>query len=337
MEPQHIIDALSHLGTAFQNQNDEALQHAIFKAQNENLWFTEASIHHALNQWGQELQPEKLNQWVASEGINTYSSPKTIGLVMAGNIPLVGLHDLLSVMITGNIALIKLSAQDKALMEFVVKTLISAEPQLQEHLLISERLNSCEAIIATGSNNTARYFEYYFKSKPSIIRKNRNSLAVLNGKESDEELHQLGHDIFSYYGLGCRNVTHLLLPNVESRVRFLDGIEQHKEVLNHNKYANNYTYHKALFLMNQQDHLDNNFLLMKEDESLYSPIGCLFYSYYNSASDIQDYIQSRDQELQVIVGDFNSPKTVSFGQSQQPGLTDYADMVNTVAFLHKLN
>lgn len=338
MNQQAIISALARLGKSFQDSTNPSLETAKRKASFENLWFDEKSINHAVEAWASVLSEEKLNNWLNEEQMDQLvPSPKVIGIVMAGNVPLVGMHDLLCVLISGNIAKIKLSNDDKALMTYVVEELQHYNDWFKEHILIADKMNGLDAIIATGSNNTSRYFEYYFKDIPGIIRKNRNSVAVLTGDESPEELFNIGHDVFMHYGLGCRNVTHLLIPQGDSPTRFYDHIADHYEVLNHNKYANNYTYHRALFLLNKQDHLDNNFLLLKEDESLYSPVGCLNYSYYSSEEELENWISSNKEQIQVIVSKGNfSFSSVAPGQAQSPGLNDYSDNVNTLKFCYSL-
>ncbi len=252
---------------------------------------------------------------------------------MAGNIPMVGFHDLLSVLCTGHNAMVKLSQNDEVLMKFVVAKLNEINPKLGERIHIAERIQKPDAVIATGSNNTARYFEYYFRDIPRIIRKNRTSIAVLSGKETDEQLGLLADDIFQYFGLGCRNVTKLLIPQEFDITRILDNLIKYQNLIDHNKYANNYTYHKAIFLMNLTEHLDTGYVLAKEDEKLHSPLGCIFYERYNTLDDVEHQLSELEEEIQVVVSDIDQLSAQPFGSTQATQLTDYADGVNTLNYL----
>lgn len=338
MNYTELCSSFARLGATFAEPDNGNLALAKRRASAENHWFDEKSVDHALASWHELLTEQNLQEWVKKEGLSEpFPEAKNIGIVMAGNIPLVGLHDLLCVLLSGHRAYIKLSSDDTALMSFVIQELSRYSPWLQERLVVVERLKEIDAIITTGSNNSSRYFDYYFRDIPHIIRKNKNSLAILTGTETEAELFEIGKDVFTYYGLGCRNITQLLLPEGTSPTHFYDAIADHFEVLNHNKYANNYTYHRALFLLNQQKHLDNNFLLLKEDSTLYSPVGCLNYSFYKNEKDLEKYVKDNAEQIQVIVskGRFSFP-TVLPGQAQKPALDDYADGVNTVEFCVKV-
>lgn len=338
MNYAQLSTAFARLGKSFVDPNNAKLALAKRKAAHENLWFDEKSINFALQSWHESLNEQQIKAWIKTEKLSApVDSPKKVGILMAGNIPLVGLHDLVCVLLSGHHAHIKLSSDDTALMTYVLEELTHYDPWLAERIHPVERLNGVEGLIATGSNNTSRYFEYYFREVPHIIRKNRNSIAILTGEETEAELFALGHDVFTYYGLGCRNVTQLLFPKHLSPSYFYDAIADHYEVLNHNKYANNYTYHRALFLLNQQEHLDNNFLLLKEDSKVYSPVGCLNYAYYESEEELNQHIAQNTEEIQTIVskGHFDFP-TTPIGHAQKPGLGDYADGVNTLAFCFSL-
>lgn len=334
MNHAQLCSSLARLGNAFMEADNGNLALAKRRASAENHWFDEKSVDFALSAWKELLTEQNLQEWVQKGGLSAFvPEPKNIGIVMAGNVPLVGLHDLLCVLLSGHRARIKLSSDDSALMTFVIQELSRYSPWLEERLILVERLTDIDAIIATGSNNTSRYFEYYFRNIPHLLRKNRNSLAILTGSETEEDLFEIGKDVFTYYGLGCRNITQLLLPEGSSPTPFYDAIADHFEVLNHNKYANNYTYHRALFLLNQQKHLDNNFLLLKEDPTLYSPVGCLNYSYYKDEKDLEAYVRDHEEHIQVIVSKGSySFHSVMPGQSQKPALDDYADGVNTLQF-----
>lgn len=328
-----IIIALEKLGKKLSSITEE--DYLIKKAHSENQWFTPNWQLFALNYWAGQLNQANLNHWVANYQFT--NNPKKVGLIMAGNIPLVGMHDLISILISGNIALVKSSSDDKTLTPWIIEQLILIDPRFKEKIIEVEKLNSCEALIATGSNNTARYFEYYFSKVPKIIRKNRNSIAVLSGNETDEELAGLADDIFSYFGLGCRNVSKLMVPENYDFQRFFEALEKYKESVNHNKYYNNYTYHKALFLMNIAPHFDNGFLILKEDEKIASPLGCIFYSVYKERNDILEFIDLNRENIQIVIGNPNFIKEcISFGQSQNPKIDNYADDMDTMKFLNQL-
>lgn len=328
-----IIIALEILGKKLSSITEE--DSLIKKAQIENQWFTPQWQLFAFNYWAGQLNQANLNHWVANYQFT--NNPKKVGLIMAGNIPLVGMHDLISILISGNIALVKSSSDDKTLTPWIIEQLILIDPRFKEKIIEVEKLNSCEAVIATGSNNTARYFEYYFSKVPKIIRKNRNSIAVLSGNETNEELGGLADDIFSYFGLGCRNVSKLMVPENYDFQRFFEALEKYKESVNHNKYYNNYTYHKALFLMNIAPHFDNDFLILKEDEKIASPLGCIFYSVYKERNDILEFIDLNRENIQIVIGNPNFIKEcISFGQSQNPKIDDYADDMDTMKFLNQL-
>jgi hypothetical protein len=327
------VAAFAYLGRAMANDNDINLQHAIRQAAFHNPWFTPENVSFALAQWHKTLTSQNIEAWFAAEGIEPAAKPQKVGIVMAGNVPLVGLHDLLCVLACGHKAVLKLSADDSVLMQFAIDVLKRFHPTLAESIDCVKRLHDIDAVIATGSNNTARYFEYYFGKYPHIIRKNRNSVAVLNGKETQTDLFNLGGDIFRYFGLGCRNVTHLYLPVGYELPMFYDGIADWYEVLNNSRYANNYTYHKAILLMNLHQHLDNNFLLLKEDDLIYSPVGMLHYSFYDGLHNLEETLTTQADAIQVAVGDLSSINTLPFGSTQMPKLTDYADQVNTITFL----
>ena len=253
---------------------------------------------------------------------------------MAGNIPLVGFHDFLSVLISGHKVLVKTSSNDQHLIKFLANYLISIEPELADRITFTDgKLENFDAVIATGSNNTARYFEYYFKNKPSIIRKNRNSIAILNGNESHEDLVNLGEDIFRYFGLGCRNVSKLFVPKGYSFDAFFRAIFEYQDVIHYEKYSNNYDYNKAVFLMSNFKLLDNGFLTLKEDSSYSSPISSIFYEYYDSLSDLKSRLKNDEDQIQCIVSNDLTENSIAFGQTQKPKLWDYADNVDTLEFL----
>ncbi|WP_294819259.1 acyl-CoA reductase [uncultured Flavobacterium sp.] len=301
-----------------------------------NGWYTEEQVYFAVNSWAEALTAGNLDKWLAQYSLDN-SGGKTVGLVLAGNIPLVGFHDFLSVLVTGHAARVKMSSNDQHLLPFLAKYLIAVEPKLKERIAFTEgRLENFDAVIATGSNNTARYFEYYFKDKPSIIRKNRNSVAVLTGRETREDLVGLGEDIFRYFGLGCRNVSKLFVPSGYDFKEFFEAIYEYRDVIFYEKYANNYDYNKAVFLMSNFRLLDNEFLTLKEDAGYSSPISSVFYEFYNNLEDVAQRLETESGQIQCIVGNGVVKNSIGFGQTQKPQLWDYADNVDTITFLSKI-
>ncbi len=297
-----------------------------------NGWFTRAQIVAAIKAWGILLSEENINKWIAQYDLKA-PEKRTIAIICAGNIPLVGFHDVLSVLISGHRALVKLSSSDNQLIPAILKILTKLEPAFEKQYEIApEKLVGYDAVIATGSNNSSRYFKYYFKHVPCIIRKSRTSVAVVTGNESDEELTALGNDVFDYFGLGCRSVSKLFLPENFQMDKFFNAIFHFSDVVNHNKYANNYDYNKAVWLLNQDDLLDNGFILLKQDERLASPTASLFYSYYKTEKDVEATINKHKDEIQCVVGTAHIP----FGMSQSPQLWDYADDVDTLQFISTL-
>lgn len=305
-------------------------------SQSHNGWFTPEQVYFAVESWAEALREDNLDKWLSAYDLSEVK-PKTVGLILAGNIPLVGFHDFLSVLITGHKVLVKASSNDQHLIAFLADYLISIEPKLSYYISFTDgKLENFDAIIATGSNNTARYFEFYFKDKLSIIRKNRNSVAVLNGNESHEDLVNLGEDIFRYFGLGCRNVSKLFVPKDYNFDAFFKAIYEYKDVIFYEKYSNNYDYNKAVFLMSNFKLLDNEFLTLKEDTSYASPISSVFYEYYEDIADLQKRFESESDQIQCVVSNNLIPNSISFGQTQQPKLWDYADNVDTLQFLISL-
>lgn len=301
-------------------------------AEVKNPWFTQDNIKKSLLAWSQQLQSEQLESWLGQypEG----GQKRTTAIIMAGNIPLVGFHDLISVIAAGDKALVKLSTADEVLMKLVIEALYELDPEYRQIIRIAEGpIKDFDQVIATGSDNTSRYFEHYFGKYPHIIRKNRTSVAVLSGNESEAELEALGRDIFTYFGMGCRNVSHLLVPEGYNFSTFFESMFAFNEVMNHNKYINNYEYHKAIFLLEQLPFLDNNFLMIREVPELFSPLSVINYSFYKSGDDITNYILDNSSKIQCVVGKGYQP----LGKAQEPELSDYADGVDTMKFLLGLN
>lgn len=317
-------------------QNDmffEDFKNLIQLSQSHNGWYTPENVYFSIQSWSTALTEENLNHWLSAYDFSSIK-PKNVGLILAGNIPLVGFHDFLSVLLSGHNVLIKTSSNDQFLLPFLAKYMISVEPRFTDRITFIEgKLENFDAVIATGSDNTARYFEYYFKNKPNIIRKNRNSVAVLNGKETKDQLVALGEDIFRYFGLGCRNVSKLFVPKGYSFNAFFEAIFKYQEIIHYEKYANNYDYNKAVFLMSNFKLLDNGFLTIKEDSSYSSPISSVFYEYYDSIEDLQNRLQEESEKIQCIVSNNLVANSIAFGLAQTPKLWDYADNVDTMSFL----
>ncbi|WP_445452033.1 acyl-CoA reductase [Flavobacterium sp. 25HG05S-40] len=329
-------EQVPHDGVLYNDLYFEKFKDLIALSQSHNGWFTPEQVYFAIQSWAEALQEENLDQWLSQYDFNKATS-KNVGLIMAGNIPLVGFHDFLSVLISGHKALVKLSSNDQHLIKFLADYLISVEPRLSEYLFfVDGKLDNFDAVIATGSNNTARYFEFYFKNKPSIIRKNRNSAAVLDGSETHEDLIGLGEDIFRYFGLGCRNVSKLFVPKGYNFDAFFKAMYEYKDVIFYEKYSNNYDYNKAVFLMSNFKLLDNEFLTLKEDASYASPISSVFYENYDSLADLQKRLENDAEQIQCIVSKNLIPNSIPFGKTQKPELWDYADNVDTLKFLATL-
>jgi hypothetical protein len=305
-------------------------------SQSHNNWFTPENVHFSISSWSDALTENNLNQWLSAYNF-IEKEPKNVGLILAGNIPLVGFHDFLSVLISGNNVLVKTSSKDDYLIKFLAKYLIALDNRFNEKITFVEgKLENYDAVIATGSNNTARYFEYYFKNKPSIIRKSRNSVAVLTGNETPEEMTLLSEDVFRYFGLGCRNVSKIFVPKNYNFDAFFNGMYAQKDVIYYEKYANNYDYNKAVFLMSNFQLLDNEFLTIKEDTSHASPISSVFYEYYEDVNEVKARIQQDAEMIQCVVSNGIIENSVYFGNTQKPNLWDYADNVDTLDFLNNL-
>ena len=337
------IDLLVELGEYLQGGIDDQGNEVLQKTYQQNQWFTKENTEHALKAIsGQFLSRERLEGWLkAYPGVGNSQESKTVGLIMAGNIPLVGFHDWLCVFVSGNRARIKLSDKDKFLLPWLVAKLGEWEKESFDQtyfLSEGEKLGDVDAVVATGSNNSARYFQEYFGKYPNIIRKNRNGIAILTGEETEEDRMALGRDIFSYFGLGCRNVSKLYVPEDYDFKPLLDSLHKYQDILHHNKYKNNYDYNFTLYLLNKMEHHTSGCLLMREDQDIPSRIACVHYSHYSNSDELTRDLQKRKDEIQVVVG--NKPvdglSSVGFGQSQSPGLGDYADGVDVMEFLLQL-
>lgn len=325
---------------AFNELFFDGFLHQIKIAQEKNAWFTKENLLFAIENWATALTTANLETWLAKEDIEKKLeniSPKKVAVIMAGNIPLVGFHDFLSVVISGHQILVKQSSNDKYLLPFMAKYLEYVAPSLKGSITFTEgKLTDFDAVIATGSNNTARYFDYYFGQKPNIIRKSRNSVAVLKGDETASDFKKLSDDIFSYFGLGCRSVSKLYVPKAYNFEAFFKGMYTKKDLIKNIKYINNYDYNKAVYLMSEFDLLENGFLMLKEDESYASPIATIFYEYYDNLIDLKIKLYEDREQIQCIVANNFLPEEISFGQTQHPKLWEYADGINTLEFLFKL-
>ncbi|MBO0935905.1 acyl-CoA reductase [Fibrella sp. HMF5335] len=323
-------------------------EEAAYRANSKNNWFTVPNCLLALDAIAsQMLAAEALTDWLAQYPAEP-ETPRKVGVVMAGNIPAVGFSDLLCVLISGHSIMAKLSSQDEMLMRYLIQQLITVEPAFADRIEIVDRLNAADAFIATGSDNTARYFEYYFAKKPHVIRKNRTSVGVLTGVEDDAQLERLGDDILTYYGLGCRNVSTLFVPDeLDGKpfdfVPLLRTLEPRmNQYLNLHKYQNNYDYNKSIYLVNRVEHLDNGFLMVTPTPdstpgNLVSPISVVYYQTYASLDHLRDLLAQHAEKIQVVVSAAGwYPGSIPFGTTQRPGLNDYADGVDTMAFLQQL-
>jgi hypothetical protein len=311
------------------HESDEYWREKKREAEIKNPWFTQKSITLSLNAWIVSLEKDT-DEWLRRYTLPSQFSSRTLGIIMAGNIPLVGLHDLLCGIICGYRVRIKTSSDDEVLMKFLIGSWVTANPELKDRIEFSDNFKGLDAAIATGSNNSGRYFEYYFRHIPHLLRGHRNSVAVISADATEEDMIALGDDIFTYFGLGCRNVTHLLLPEGFDMVRLFHAWEPFADLIHHHKYSNNYYYHRAVLLMNLDKHLDNGFVILKETKDVYAPVGMLGYHFYDSPTQVDAYLNDHSLEIQVIVGKETS---IGFGKAQNPKLWDYADHTDTVQWL----
>jgi hypothetical protein len=344
------IEAFAKLGEFFKqfstskmekNENAEfnpilfdAFKMQINRASEFNGWFTQENVLKAFESWSKALNTENLENWTSNYEIPENKAPKIIAIIMAGNIPLVGFHDFLTVLLTGNNALVKLSSNDKYFLPLIAKFLEYYHPYFKNKITFTEKkLADFDGVIATGSNNTKRYFEFYFGKHPSIIRSSKNSAAIITGKETKEELEALGDDIFQYFGLGCRSVSKIFVPENYNFDLLFNALFKFNDIINVKKYENNYDYNKAIYLMSLFNIKDNGFVMLKEDPSYASPIATVFYEFYDSYTNLLAKLEAEKEAIQCIVCNENDLNFVKFGQTQQPKLWDYADGIDTFQFL----
>jgi hypothetical protein len=342
MKLEDRINVFSGLGEELRNSINgrpgsfyDSINELIISQKITNQWFTGENVRMALKALGDELNYSNLKTWTDKyPALGEKRKPLNVAVVMAGNIPLVGFHDFMSVLISGNRIIAKTSSKDADLIVMIGSIICSLNPEFSELIRFNDGfLKDFDAVIATGSDNSSRYFEYYFGKYPHIIRKNRNSVAVISGNETNHDLKCLGTDIFSYFGLGCRNVSKIFIPEGYDLSLIIENLEGFAEIINHNKYANNYDFNKAVWMVNKEKFLDTGYLLLKKSSELTSPVSVLFYDFYNSTEDLESLLKSQINRIQCIVGS----KYVPFGKSQFPKLWEYADNIDTLEFLSKIN
>jgi len=332
MNLKERISLFSSLGE-FISKSPDSFDEVISQAILLNPWFTQEHIKTSLFSIAQMLEKENLENWILNYNLNHVKIKKVL-LIMAGNIPMVGFHDLLCVLISGHSVIVKFSSKDNILIKFIINKLIAISPNIDKKINIVDDFVKCQfdALIATGSDNSFKYFNYYFKDYKSIIRKNRRSIAILDGSETPQDLISLSNDIFLYFGLGCRNVSKLYLPNGYDLNKLFNAFYDYHDIINHLKYSNNYDYNKTVYLMNGEKLLDNGFVLLKEDTSIQSPVATVFYEYYSNKIDLFKFIKENNFLFQCVVGKDN----IGFGQTQFPNLDSYADGVDTINFLKSI-
>ena len=335
MKLEERLNAFIKLNQVLSELSASERAEIITQAANNNRWFDTSNVEQALSGLIHLTDPVKMKTWLTGYDLKP-SKQKIIGLIMAGNIPLVGFHDLICVLLSGHKAAIKLSSQDLFLMQWIIRKLCEIEPAFIDQIDVCEQLKVMDAVIATGSNNTARYFDYYFGKYPHIIRKNRTSVAILNGKETDTELMELGKDVFTYFGLGCRNVSKIWVPQDYDFLPLLDLWTSFKKVADNFKYHNNYEYNKSIYLVNGFTHLDTGFLLLAESEALTSPISVLYYQKYQNLAEVNQHLTENQDKIQCIVSGQLSKNFIPFGQTQVPEISDYADGMDVMRFLNTL-
>jgi len=336
MQLSERIFAFLQLGKKFSSLTQKEKEQLYNRAKAKNAWFTFDNIDFSIQQIANNLTREKMDDWLQDYSLSI-SNPKNIGLVTAGNIPLVGFHDFISVLLSGHNLMAKLSSQDEVLMKYVAQVIIEEQPEFKNKINFVEKLNNIDAIIATGSNNSSRYFEYYFGKYPNIIRKNRTSVAVLTGRENDTEYQGLGEDIFRYFGLGCRNVAKIYVPQNFNPAEFIERLTPWQVVNENHKYANNYDYNRSVYLLKQLPFWEGGYFLMLETEDLYSPLAVLYFEKYHDLTKLKSKIKNQENQLQCVVGNIDYPGALPFGQAQKPAWKDYADNLDTMKFLNQLH
>jgi hypothetical protein len=340
MDLQERIRSFAALGETLRNSLDEKstvpndkLNALIASQQIYNPWFTPENVRRAVKEIANNLTEVNLTSWMSRyPKLDKEIIPFTIGIIMAGNIPLVGFHDFLSVLITGNNLIAKTSSKDYELIVFISDILCSINPSFADKITFTQGpLTNFDAVIATGSDNSSRFFDYYFGKYPNIIRRNRNSIAIIEGDETDSEIEALGIDIFSYFGLGCRNVSKIYCPKGYDLNSVFKRWNNFSNITSNSKYTNNYDFNKAVYIVNKEHFYDTGYLLLKEDRRISSPVSVLYYEYYESQDAVKQQTELLKEKIQCIVGKHGIP----FGTAQSPELWDYADGIDTIEFLLK--
>ena len=336
------IQVLADLGERIQfelnhSPYNEAFENLLNKVNQRNPWFTKESVVQSLSVWANLLESNNLNHFISRYETVLFEkkNDKVVLLILAGNIPLVGLHDVICSFLSGSKSMIKVSSKDALLLSYLIEQIKTINSTASDYFEISEsKAQGFTHVIATGSNNSARYFDHYFSKFPNIIRKNRSSLAIITQGTTDTELEYLANDVFQYFGLGCRNVTQLCVPHSFDFDRLKNAFNSYATIINHNKYANNYDYHKAIALMNGDPFIDFEFILLQNKSMLKSPLGVLHYNFYENVTEVDSYIQEHRADIQCVVSsESTSFNEVNFGQTQQPKLWDFADQIDTLQFL----
>ena len=333
------LNCFIQLGKLLSSLNSDEKSSLAARAKYENPWFVEENVLFAISSISSMLEESLIRKFCLEyQALDQKRVPKRVGLVLAGNIPAVGFHDVLCVLLSGNVVIAKFSKDDRVLMQFLIDKIIEIEPHFKDFIQIVDLLVDIEAVICTGSDNSARYFESYFGKYPNIIRKNRTSVAVLEGNETAEDLRNLGKDIFTYYGLGCRNVSKLFIPKDQDLTKIIDELEPFSYVIQQHKYANNHTYNKAIYLLNQIEFLDNDFAIFKESEELNSPLSVILIERYTNTAELLERLELVKDKMQCVVSKMSEIENkVSFGKAQKPHLHDFADGVDTIQFLLELD
>ena len=334
MDLESRIQAFALLGDYLKNDFYLERSDELLDVELNNPWFSQDNIKLSLDNWSDQLNIEVLRAWLVPYRLTEVNVAKRVLVIMAGNIPLVGFHDFLSVIIFGHKLVIKLSSNDNILLPLLINKLIDINPGMSQYIEFIDDIEEkiFDAVIATGSDNSAKYFEYYFRQAKKVIRKNRRSVALIDGTESDVSLRGLAYDVFGYFGLGCRSVSKVFLPEGYDLDRLFEVFYPFKDILDHKKYSNNYDYNKAVLLIGKNNILENGFLIMKEDKSFLSPVAVLYYEYYKDISIVKQFLKDNSSQLQCIV----SQEHIQFGSAQKPKLWDYADGIDIISFLKEL-
>ena len=304
-----------------------------------NNWFTRDNVNHALSTWQEALREENIRDWISRYATDHFENDgsKTIAVIMAGNIPLVGFHDFLSILLSGHKILVKPSGDDSKLLPFLAQVLVALDSRFAGRIVFADgQIKGFDAVVATGSDNSARYFDYYFSKYPSLIRKNRSSVCILEGDEDEETLKKLGEDVFRYFGLGCRNVSKVFVPKGFDRDRLFKAFFEFSEVIENKKYGNNYDYNRAVLMMENEAFLENGFMIIKDSEALQAPVSVLFLEEYDHRQEVLERLKTQSDQIQCIVSNANIEGAIAFGSTQKPALWDYADGVDTIQFLRSV-